>query len=67
MEKSLNEMAKEKSHLDEQKRTACNQFESLKRANKNLSDSNHLLKVQRDNFAKQLEILEDEKVDFNTF
>lgn len=62
MEKSLAEMEEDRQHISEQRKNACVQLERLKTANKELTNSNQLLQIGLDNLTRQVEILEEEKV-----
>lgn len=47
--------------MNEEKQTAISQLERVKRANKDLVNSNHLLKQELENLSNQVMILEEEK------
>lgn len=64
LEKSLAEMEEDRQHINEQRKNACVQLERLKSANKDLTNSNQLLQIGLDNLTRQVEILEEEKVQF---
>lgn len=60
--KEFDQVQHDNEKLAQEKQTAISQLERVKRGNKDLSNSNHLLKQELENLNNQVMILEEEKV-----